>query len=158
MKTLAIPLLASLFWVGCGDEDKCEDTGCGDTGTSEEAPAPEALAFGVAWADCILNVQVTNADQDHTMGIMGANWTGEACGFSTMAPGQCKTVIDGANRFESVNDGRMGDASCGDGLDALDEDTTWYTAADAEQLTYAFWDQEGTLVDCQGSNCSFFTP
>ena len=92
------------------------------------------------------------------MGIVGSNWTGEACGSSTMEPKECKTVIDGANRYESVNDGRMGDTPCGDGLDALDSDTTWYTGADAEQLTYAFWDQEGTMVDCQGANCGFFTP
>jgi hypothetical protein len=104
----------------------------------------------------MLNVQVNNADQDHTMGIVGANWTGEACGFSTMSPNECKTVINGANRFESVNDGRMGDTECGDGLDALDNETTWYTGADAEQLTYAFWGEDGELVDCQGPDCSFF--
>ena len=158
MRKLGMPILAVLLLAqGCTKEDKCGDTGCEDTGTSEPVDAPAALSFGVSWSDCMLNVQVTNADQDHTMGIVGANWTGEACSFSTMDPNECKTVIDGANRFESVNDGRMGDPVCGDGLDGLDGETTWYTGADADQLTYAFWNQEGTLVDCQGLQCGFFS-
>jgi hypothetical protein len=151
-------LVAVLALMGCTEEDKCADSGCEDTAASDTDDAPASLAFGTAWADCILNVQVTNADQDHTMGIVGANWAGEACDFSTMAPKECKTVIDGANRFESINDGRMGDSACGGGLEDLDGDTTWYTAEDAEQLTYAFWDQEGVLVDCQGPECGFFIP
>jgi hypothetical protein len=159
MKIRLIALGALLALGACTkDESKCADSGCEDTGAGDTDPGPAALAFGVAWTDCMLNVQVTNADQDHTMGIVGANWTGEACGHSTMPPGECKTVIDGANRFESVNDGRMGDTACGEGLDALDEETTWYTGADADQLTYAFWDGEGTLVDCQGPECEFFSP
>jgi len=159
MKTLGISLVASLMLcVGCAEESKCADSGCEDTGGEDPDPGPAGRSFGVAWTDCTLNVQVTNADEDHTMGIAGANWTGEACGFSTMRPKECKRVIDGANRFESINDGRMGDSQCGAGLDALDEDTTWYTGADADQLTYAFWDEEGVLVDCLGPDCGFFSP
>lgn len=157
MKTLTISILASALLLACTEDDKCEDTGCEDTAVVSDEPIPASLAFGVAWADCILNVQVTNADQDHTMGIVGANWTGEACSYSTMPPEECKTLIDGANRFNSINDGRMGDTACGEGIDALDNETTWYTEADGPQLTFAFWDQEGTLVDCQGPDCSFFS-
>jgi len=157
MRSLAIVVLtSSMLAVGCTKEDKCADSGCGDSGVEQEDTDPASLSFGISWTDCVLNVQVTNADQDHTMAIVGANFTGEACSYSTMTPGECKTVIDGSNRFNSVNDGRMGDPSCGDGLEALDEETTWYTVADADDLTYAFFDEDRLLVDCQGANCAFF--
>ena len=158
MRPLGMPIVSALLLsLGCTKEDKCADSGCADTAVEESGPGPADLSFGLFWGDCMLNVQVTNADVDHTMGIVGANWTGEACSFSTMPPGECKTLIDGANRFESINDGRMGDMACGDGLEALDENTTWYTAADGDQLTYAFWNPEGSLIDCQGPDCAFFS-
>ncbi len=156
MRKVIVPLLVLLLAPGCTKEGKCADSGC-DTAVVDTGPGPASLSFGVFWTDCQLTLQVTNADVDHTFGIAGENWTGEACGFSTMDPKTCKTLIDGANRFESVNDGRMGDTSCGEGLDALDEETTWYTGADGDQLTYAFWDPDGILVDCQGPDCGFFS-
>ena len=144
---------------------RCSMTKCdtGHTGTVEPEFVDEAdlLAFEVSWASaCELEVTVTNGvSRGYSLAIVGESWTGEACDFDSSGYRFCKTVYNGTNSFSSVNNGYAGGADCGRGFEEMAASDLGKTIfAEGMDSTFGFFSQEGELLDCQGTQCGFFTP